>query len=139
MTAAGVRRMIRAMHPLALALALPLAAALAACDGTPDDDGVTVPAQPCSAETATPVGDVAVTALQFIPSCARVAPGGQVTFTNLDWDPHWVTAGASAETFDSGYLYPGHRFTHTFVTSGAEIRVHCLLHPEASGRIFVVP
>ncbi len=125
------------MRPLALAL--PLAAALVACDASQGDDAVALPTEPCTAATAT-AGDVAVTAMQFIPYCARVAPGAQLTFTNLDWDAHWVTADAGQpEPFDSGYLYPGQQFTHTFVTSGAEIRVHCRLHPEATGRVLVVP
>ncbi len=126
------------MRPLALAL--PLAAALLACDGSAGDDAFAIPSQPCTAGTAMQTGDVAVTAAQFIPFCAGVAPGGQITFTNLDWDPHWVTADeGQAESFDSGYMYPGHQFTHTFVTPGAEIRVHCRLHPGASGRVLVAP
>ncbi len=126
------------MRPLALVL--PLAAVLVACDRSPGDDGQTPSAPPCDATTATAVGDVAVTELQFIPSCAKAAPGTTVTFTNLDWDAHWVTADeGQAESFDSGYLNPGGRFTHTFTTAGATIRVHCRLHPGASGRILVVP
>jgi plastocyanin len=130
--------MIRPMRPLAFAL--PLAVALVSCDGSAGDDALAAPSQPCSASTAAAVADVAVTAAQFIPFCARVAAGGQITFTNVAWEAHWVTADAGQpEPFDSGYMPAGHQFTHTFVTPGAEIRVHCRLHPEASGRIFVVP
>jgi plastocyanin len=124
------------MRPLALALPLALLAACAASD----DDGASAATAPCSAATAAATGDVAVTALQFIPYCARTAPGGAVTFTNLDWEAHTVTADAAqAESFDSGLLYPGMTYTHVFRASGATVRVHCRLHPAASGRVLVVP
>ncbi len=123
----------------ALALLASIAlAALAACDGTPDDDGAPLVAPvPCSATTATPTTSVLLTRMQFVPYCATVGVGVPLTFSNVDSEGHTVTADAGQpEAFDSGLLQPGQRYTFTF-SKAETVRVHDRLHPGMAGRVIV--
>ncbi len=123
----------------ALALLASIAlAALAACDGTPDDDGAPLlPPVPCSASTATPTTSVRLAGMQFVPYCAAVGAGVPLTFSNVDSVAHTVTADAGQpEAFDSGLLQPGQRFTFAF-SKAETVRVHDRLHPGMAGIVIV--
>jgi plastocyanin len=84
----------------------------------------------CTAANATAVtGAIEIVGMDFIPSCAKVAAGTAVTFTNNDSIAHTVTSDAGQpETFDSGPLAQGAKFQHTFATAETE-HIHCTIHP----------
>ncbi len=122
---------------LALVVVTSVAASLAACGeiGEQSDEG---PAPvPCSAASATATTSILLSGMQFLPFCAAVPVGTEVTFTNADSVNHTVTADqGQPEPFESGLLYPGGHFSHTF--SRAEtVRVHCRLNPQMSGVVIV--
>ena len=124
---------------LALLGAIACAAALGACeDGTPDDGGGALsPAVACSAASATDTASVLLSGMQLIPYCVTVPVGVELTFTNADFAEHTVTAPeGQPETFDSGILYAGQHFTHVFLKPET-VRVHCRIHPQASGIVIV--
>jgi plastocyanin len=115
-------------------LACAVAAALAACSEPADSAPAPVA---CSSATATATRKILITASQFLPYCAKVPVGAVVTFTNADFGEHTVTTDAAQpETFDSGLLYPGQQFDHTFAAPEI-VRVHCRFNPEVSGRVVV--
>jgi plastocyanin len=131
--AAGVRT---TPSPRTLARALACAAAalgaLTAC-GDPANDGGGPPPVPCSSATATATTRVFITTAQFAPYCTKVPVGVPVTFTNADFGTeHTVTADDGS--FESGILFPGQQFSHTFAAPTA-VRVHCRFFPEVSGRV----
>jgi plastocyanin len=116
---------------LARVAACAAAAALAACGGPADGDGV-VPLAPCSSATATATTRILITAAQFAPYCAKVPVGVPVTFTNADFEEHTVKADDGS--FESRILFPGQQFAHTFTAPGT-VRVHCRFNPEVSGKV----
>ncbi len=93
---------------------------------------------PCTLAGATAVGSaIALSGMEFVPSCAKVAAGTAVTFTNDDSFAHTVTSDAGqADVFDSGTLAPAGQFAHTFATAGTE-HVHCNIHPNMHLTVFV--
>jgi plastocyanin len=93
------------------------------------NSGAAAPAQ-CSAATATPVtGAIEIATSAFVPTCAKVAKGTAVTFTNNDVIAHTVTSDAGqVDNFDSGLMAHGVQFQHTFGTVGT-IGIHCTVHP----------
>ncbi len=124
------------MAPLRI-FALAAAALVAGCDAeTGTERGP--PANPCSAANATPTTAVAIVSMQFVPYCVTVAPGAEITFSNLDTVDHSVTADAGQpEAFESGLLQPGQQFTHRFATTPETVRVHSRYHPEVSAVVVV--
>jgi plastocyanin len=84
----------------------------------------------CTAANATTVTrSIEMAGMEFVPSCAKVAAGTTVTFTNNDSIAHTVTSDAAQpETFDSGPLAQGATFTHTFASAETEA-IHCTIHP----------
>jgi plastocyanin len=82
----------------------------------------------CTAANATATSSIEIAGMEFIPACAKVAAGTAVTFTNNDSIAHTVTSDAGqAETFDSGALAQGAKFTHTFASAETEA-IHCSIH-----------
>ena len=87
------------------------------------------PPAACSATNATATSSIEIAGMEFIPACAKVAAGTTVTFTNNDAIGHTVTSDAGQpETFDSGLLAQGAKFTHTFGSAETEA-MHCTVHP----------
>ncbi len=123
--------------PRTLALAAAAAALLAACDTDVGGEPAS-PASPCSAATATPTTSVSIVSMQFVPYCVTIAPGAQITFSNLDTVEHSVTADAGQpEAFESGLMYPGQQFVHAFAATAETVRVHSRYHPEVGAVVIV--
>jgi plastocyanin len=120
----------------ALAIAA-LCAAAAACGESASDSGSPAPTQ-CTAATATPVtGPIQLAAgNRFVPSCASVAAGTTVTFTNVDATPMLHTVTADGGQFDSGNLTPNQSVSFPFASAGA-VGIHCALHPGMRMTLFV--
>ncbi len=92
----------------------------------------------CTMPPAVAVTSIQLTGLQFVPSCAKVTHGVNVTFTNEDAVPHTVTTDAGqAESFDVSLPTNGSTFTHAFVTAGTTIHIHCNIHAGMVATIFV--
>ncbi|MCI3179953.1 amicyanin [Caulobacter sp. CCUG 60055] len=87
-------------------------------------------------EAATPakVQAVAIKGFAFTPQVVTVAPGTTVTWTNVDEDPHTVTA--NDKSFHSAALDTDDKFTFTFTKPG-EYAYFCSLHPHMTGKIVV--
>ena len=87
------------------------------------------PPAACTAANATATSSIEIAGMEFIPACAKVAAGTTVTFTNNDAIAHTVTSDAGQpETFDSGALAQGSKFTHAFGSAETEA-MHCTVHP----------
>jgi plastocyanin len=68
------------------------------------------------------------------PSQLDVLPGTRVLWSNVSQRTHTVTA--DDETFDSGHLDPGARFSVTFARPGT-YTYHCTIHSSIRGEIDV--
>ncbi len=92
----------------------------------------------CDTPPATTVTAIELRDNQFVPSCAKVAQGVLITFTNNGSMTHTVTTDAGQpETFDSSNLAPGLTFTHAFLTAGTTVHIHCNIHAGMVATIFV--
>ncbi len=120
-----------------VAVAAAVAALVSCVDaGTPEEGGP-APA-PCSAATATATTKVSIVSMQFVPFCVTIPGGTEITFTNLDWADHSVTADAGQpEPFESGLLLTGQQYSHRFGTTPETVHVHSRYHPEVTGVIVV--
>jgi plastocyanin len=114
-----------------------LCAAAAGCGDSAYDSGAPAP-PPCTAATATAVtGPIQLASgNRFVPSCASVAAGSTVTFTNVDGTPMAHTATGDAGEFDSGNLALNQSFSFQFVSAGT-VGIHCTLHPGMQMTLFV--
>jgi len=72
---------------------------------------------------------------QFLPTNIIINAGDTVVWTNSDSMAHTVTA--SDNSYDSGILQPGARFSRVFTQPGT-YTYRCILHPGMSGTITVV-
>jgi plastocyanin len=70
----------------------------------------------------------------FAPPTLTIHPGGVVTWTNTDDDPHTVVADAGG--FKSHAMDTGDTFTQAFAKPGV-YSYHCSLHPYMVGKIVV--
>lgn len=97
---------------------------------------------PASAAQANPAAVVKMTdaPAAFVPAQVAIKVGGKVEWDNTGNAIHSVTANtplpAGAQTFDSGFIMPGAKFTHTFTVPGTYHYV-CLPHAN-SGMVGVV-
>lgn len=106
-------------------LALPLALATPALVGIVP---LTFAATPAKVQAVT------IRSFAFTAQVITVAPGTTVTWTNLDEDPHTVTA--NDKSFHSPALDTGGKFSFTFNRPG-EFAYFCSLHPHMTGKIIV--
>ncbi len=99
--------------------------------GGSDDDGKV------AAQGTVPAGSVEVRIVDddadaFQPGTITVDLGGQVTFVNLDDDPHTATGAG----FDTGNIDPGQQVTVTFDEAGT-FPFACQYHPAMTGSVAV--
>jgi plastocyanin len=116
------------------------------------------------ATVAVPAHAVGVPAARAVPNTQQVAQNHVVKVADSDRDPQkwtWVpeqvtvkagdtvtwdmtgaqvahTATADDSSWDSGYINPGAKWTHTFTKVG-DIPYHCTPHPWKKGVIHVTP
>lgn len=90
--------------------------------------GVAGPAWPAEQKAAsqTTTHTVEIRDFAFVPATLRVRPGDRITWINRDIAPHTVTA--ADESWDSGEMAQGARYTHT-VTAGQTNDYFCRFHP----------
>jgi len=114
--------MLAALRRLALLIAL----------ATPGLGGVvpTVAAAPAPAKVVT----VSIRSFAFTAQVITVTPGTTVTWTNMDEDPHTVTA--NDKSFHSPALDTDGKFSFTFTHPG-EFAYFCSLHPHMTGKVVV--
>jgi plastocyanin len=82
---------------------------------------------------------VAVVNYRFYPSTVTVSKGTTVTWVNMDFVQHTVTAGseqAPTGLFDSHELYHMQSFSYTFDTPGT-YNYYCDVHPYMVGTVVV--
>lgn len=75
----------------------------------------------------------------YLPPRVEVAAGATVTWENVDFAAHTVTAGAPGRAtgeFDSDIILGGGSFGHTFVEAG-EYPYYCVVHPWMAGSVVV--
>jgi len=77
---------------------------------------------------------VSIRSFAFTAQVITVAPGTTVTWTNMDEDPHTVTA--NDKSFHSPALDTGGKFSFTFTRPG-EFAYFCSLHPHMTGKVIV--
>lgn len=125
------------MRRVSLALIVPVALALAACDsnnstGIIGRDSVTTPNPPA--------GAVLVENFRFRPASISITAGQTVTWTNMSASVHNVTANDAS--FASGALAvansgnAGGSFSHQFATAGT-FTYQCTIHPQMTGTVVV--
>jgi plastocyanin len=85
--------------------------------------------------TPTPTANaVSISGMSFSPSAYTVKAGTTVTWTNNDGVPHTVTADDNS--FDSGSLAAGEKWTYTFSTAGT-YAYHCNFHSGMNAKVVV--
>lgn len=109
----------RSLTSIALALALPFGAQLAAA----------------AAPNAPAAPQVAIRNFHFVPARLVVPAGATVTWTNRDEEPHLV-ASAGAKFRNSPPLDTGDHYSATFAQPGTYI-YFCSIHPQMVGTIVV--
>ncbi|MES2056483.1 MAG: cupredoxin family copper-binding protein [Pseudomonadota bacterium] len=77
---------------------------------------------------------VSIKGFAFSPQVLTVAPGTTVTWTNVDEDPHTVTA--NDRSFHSAALDTDDKYSFTFTKLG-DYAYFCSLHPHMTGKIVV--
>lgn len=70
----------------------------------------------------------------FTPKVLTIAPGTTVTWTNVDDEPHTVTAVGGS--FHSSALDTGDKYAFTFSKPG-DYAYYCRLHPQMTAKIIV--
>jgi plastocyanin len=90
-------------------------------------------AQPAPRAAAT--GDVSVIDFEFAPKTIVVSVGDTITWKNDGAFTHTVTADDSS--FDSGSLFSGAQFSHTFTSAGA-FPYHCQIHGTGMSGVVLV-
>jgi plastocyanin len=83
-------------------------------------------------ETGSPTVTVVIRTMQFSPATIEVKKGDVVAWKNEDIVPHTATASS----FDSGSIAPGHSWQHTF-TEQATVTYACAFHPTMKGAVTV--
>lgn len=122
---------------LSLALLIPVALAVAACDsknstGIIGRDSITTPNPPA--------GVVYAENFQFRPANVTITAGQSVSWSNNSSAVHNVTADDGS--FASGAIavangeLGGGSFTHRFETAGT-FAYHCSIHPQMTGTVVV--
>ena len=89
-----------------------------------------IPTQPAAAPGPKPAGgpaEVSMIDFDYDPGNISVAVGTTVTFTNDGKAPH--TATARDNSFDSGMMFKGDVYRHSFTTPGTFL-YFCILHPQ---------
>ena len=89
-----------------------------------------------ASETTGNVVEVQILNYAYSPMELEVKVGTTVTWTNMDYVPHTVTADNGA--FDSGMMANGAQFSFTFNEPGTYTYV-CTYHPNMTGTVVVVP
>jgi plastocyanin len=77
---------------------------------------------------------VSIVNMSFSPASLTVTAGTTVTWTNNDNMTHTVTADDNS--FDSGNITIGTKFSKVFSTAGT-YTYHCTIHPTMKGSIIV--
>jgi plastocyanin len=77
---------------------------------------------------------VSIVNMSFSPATLTVTAGTNVTWTNNDGMTHTVTA--DDDSFDSGNITMGSKFSKVFPTAGT-FSYHCTIHPTMKGTIVV--
>jgi plastocyanin len=77
---------------------------------------------------------VTISGMKFAPASYTVKAGTTVTWVNNDGVPHTVTADDNS--FDSGSIAAGEKFTHTFGTTGS-FAYHCNFHSGMTATVTV--
>ena len=130
----------RAAAHVAAVLSIAGAVIAVACSGGKEATAPYQPPPECSTPGVQAGGTQAVVAIRgfaFIPDTLRIAPGTTVSWVNCEApniDPH--TSTASGAEWDSGYLSPGKKYSHTFAVAG-RFGYACLPHPFMRGAVIV--
>ena len=82
-----------------------------------------------------PTRTVSIQNFSFKPAHITIKRGTKVRWINKDSTTHTVTANKK-NSFDSGRLGPGKRYTHTFKSTGKK-RYHCNIHTDMRGSVVV--
>jgi plastocyanin len=77
---------------------------------------------------------VSIVNMSFSPASLTVTAGTSVTWTNNDGMTHTVTA--DDDSFDSGNITMGTKYSRLFSTAGT-YTYHCTIHPTMKGTIIV--
>ncbi len=91
------------------------------------------PAKPATASVAVAIQ---IKMFAFTPKVLTIAPGTTVTWTNVDEEPHTVTAVGGA--FHSSALDTNDKYSFTFSKPG-DYAYYCRLHPQMTAKIIVRP
>ncbi len=89
-------------------------------------------------EKADKVVQVVVEGFAFAPAEVTISPGQSVRWVNRDATPHTATSGDGKPDgkFDSGNIYKGASFSHTFTSQGSYL-YYCALHPFMKAKVVV--
>ncbi len=85
-------------------------------------------------DSTTPLNEVYIKGMAFMPATLTVTTGTSVKWTNKDAVSHTVTSDAGL--FDSNDIAPNGKYSHTFSTVGT-FNYHCSIHTSMTAKIVV--
>ncbi|MDQ3692840.1 MAG: cupredoxin family copper-binding protein [Chloroflexota bacterium] len=124
-----------------MVVALILALAPAGSTTLLHDDATPAPATPGPDGTPLATPDVneiviAMESFEFNPEFVTIPVDTSIVWTNRDSVAHTADASDDPQTFDSGNIAPGERYSHSFDTPGTFPYV-CIYHGNMRGTIVV--
>ncbi|MDQ3498874.1 MAG: cupredoxin family copper-binding protein [Actinomycetota bacterium] len=90
---------------------------------------------PTAKANKNPTRTVLIQDFRFKPAHITIKRGTRVRWINKDFSPHTATA-INGRSFDSGRLFRGQRYSHTFKSAGKK-RYLCEIHPHMRGSVVV--
>jgi len=112
-----------------LSFVLIVTLAFTSCSKSDPGGGYNTNPPPASTPAA---NNVNINGMSFSPASKTVKVGTTITWINNDVVPHTVTADDNS--FDSGSIAAGGKFTHTFAAAGT-FAYHCNFHAGMNGTV----
>ncbi len=122
---------------LRIALTVALLGALIGCGSsysTPSGPSPTPSGNTSGTAVSIVRGAAGQTTTAYAPNPITVAVGGSITWTNNDNTSH--TSTANNNSWNSGVIAPGGKYTMTFASAGS-FAYHCTIHPGMVGKVTV--
>ncbi|OHD55173.1 MAG: hypothetical protein A2Y33_10620 [Spirochaetes bacterium GWF1_51_8] len=106
---------------------------------------LTVPALLAACTTFAPTGGnntptdpntLSIQGFAFLPNTVTILTGTTLTWENKDSANHTVTSTTAVQSFDSGALAQGAKFSFKFTAAGTN-NYFCSFHPAMTGKVIV--
>jgi len=106
---------------------------LAGCQGYQKEYNQATESSPPSVSANT---NAVIEDFKFQPATIQAKVGETLTWTQKDGAAHTVTSTSGPESFDSGSMGKGQKFSYTFTKPGT-YQYKCNIHPSMKGTVIV--